>query len=239
MKIIRPKLATRAGVVTVAVVAVLTGASGAWAEATGGIPGADGVIHACYLQTNGAIRQMFVLDTTKSASCPAGFTGLNFNQTGPQGPVGPVGPMGPQGPKGNTGATGPQGATGATGLQGPEGPQGPQGPAGAGGHAYIATGGDASVSVPAGSYVVNAAASVETSDGDYQYVTCRLQLNGTNVAGTLTSETLSPNNDPEEVPVQGAVTVGASGGTISLSCAAYKLGFYDAHLTAISVSAIN
>ncbi len=56
------------------------------------IPGPDGVIHGCYSNKNGALR---VIDS--SASCKAGETALNFNQTGPQGATGPQGVQGEPG----------------------------------------------------------------------------------------------------------------------------------------------
>jgi hypothetical protein len=49
---------------------------------------------------------------------------------GPTGPMGPPGPMGPTGSQGVQGVTGPQGALGPSGVPGPAGSQGEQGPAG-------------------------------------------------------------------------------------------------------------
>lgn len=66
------------------VAAILAGILGVSAVAYASIPGPDGVIHGCRRNTDGSIR---VIDST--ATCPNGWTALNWNQTGPQGPVGP------------------------------------------------------------------------------------------------------------------------------------------------------
>jgi len=47
------------------------------------IPGPDGVIHACRKNTDGTLRAI-----DSAATCPSGWTALNWNQTGPQGPAG-------------------------------------------------------------------------------------------------------------------------------------------------------
>lgn len=120
----------------------------------GGIPGPNGVIRACYKESNGDVRLV-----ENSNECRNNENFIRWNQTGqdgPQGPAGPAGPAGPQGnqgarglqgipgpqgqtgsqgPQGQNGAQGPQGQTGTQGPQGQTGPQGPQGPAGIGGGA--------------------------------------------------------------------------------------------------------
>jgi hypothetical protein len=53
------------------------------------IPGPDGVIHGCYKNNNPAQGALLAIDS--AASCPSGYTALNWNQTGPQGPTGPPG----------------------------------------------------------------------------------------------------------------------------------------------------
>jgi hypothetical protein len=84
----------------------------------------SGVIHGCY-DSGGNVKVINV-----SATCPKGYTSLNWSQTGPQGATGPQGPQGPQGATGAQGPAGPAGATGAKGDTGPQGPVGPEGPAG-------------------------------------------------------------------------------------------------------------
>jgi hypothetical protein len=81
------------------------------------IPSADGVIHACYVPSSGAIRVV----NADAGRCNASETALDWNQQGPKGDKGDTGPAGPAGPTGATGATGPTGATGATGPAGPAG----------------------------------------------------------------------------------------------------------------------
>ncbi len=56
------------------------------------IPGSDGVIHACYKNSNPAQGALIAIDS--AASCPSGYTALNWNQIGPQGPTGPQGAPG-------------------------------------------------------------------------------------------------------------------------------------------------
>jgi hypothetical protein len=92
--------------VVVLVVALLLAIGGiAWAS----IPGPDGVIHGCYKTSNPAQGALIAIDS--AASCPSGYTALNWSQTGPQGPAGPTGAAGPAGP------AGPAGADGVSGLQ--------------------------------------------------------------------------------------------------------------------------
>jgi hypothetical protein len=74
----------------VAVLALLLVGSAAIAWAS--IPGPDGVIHGCYKNNNPAQGAIIVVDHT--ASCPSGYTALNWNQTGPQGPAGDDGVSG-------------------------------------------------------------------------------------------------------------------------------------------------
>jgi hypothetical protein len=62
---------------------------GVGAVAYASIPGPDGVIHACYKNNNPAQGALIAIDS--AASCPSGYTSLNWNQTGPQGPQGPGG----------------------------------------------------------------------------------------------------------------------------------------------------
>jgi hypothetical protein len=75
----------RIWIVLAAVAVVLVSGGIAWAS----IPGPDGVIHGCYKTNNPAQGSVIVIDS--AASCPSGFTALNWNQTGPAGPQGPPG----------------------------------------------------------------------------------------------------------------------------------------------------
>jgi hypothetical protein len=71
----------RIALATAVIAAVGLGAAGvAWAS----IPGSDGVIHGCY--KNSGDNRVIVVDS--EASCPSGYTALDWNQAGPSGPPG-------------------------------------------------------------------------------------------------------------------------------------------------------
>src|SRR6266540_988382 len=72
------------------------------AVAYASIPGPDGVIHGCYKTSNPAQGALIAIDS--GASCPSGYTALNWNQTGPQGPAGSTGSQGPARPSGMSSA---------------------------------------------------------------------------------------------------------------------------------------
>lgn len=96
---------SRLAVAAASSAATLALASGA-AWAVVGIPGSDGVIHACYKTDNGQLRVL-----PAGNSCEPSESQLAWSQIGPQGP------KGDPGPKGETGSPGPQGPPGTvTGL---------------------------------------------------------------------------------------------------------------------------
>lgn len=102
----------------------------AGSAALASIPAANGVINACFNDTNGNVR---IVDDP--SSCREHEVAISWNQQGapgPPGPQGPPGPAGPQGPVGADGAPGAQGPAGPPGPAGAAGPPGPAGPAGAG-----------------------------------------------------------------------------------------------------------
>jgi hypothetical protein len=157
--------------------------------------------------------------------------------------IGPQGPAGPQGPQGPTGATGPAG---------PTGPTGPQGPAGANGvgHAWVVSGGAftpinnsqvtlASVTVPAGTYLIFAEASLYSSDTSTQDGNCKLTTPDGDVD---TYSTIFPgdfgNANQLATPLQGTALNVPDGTTVSVSCGTYN-GAGSAKLTVIAVGAIN
>jgi hypothetical protein len=90
------KRSMRFWIVSAAAAAVFAGA----AYAT--IPGSDGVIHACYAKSGGALR---VIDASVT-NCKAGETSLNWDQQGQPGPKGDPGEPGPPGPQGEQGEPG-------------------------------------------------------------------------------------------------------------------------------------
>jgi hypothetical protein len=150
--------------------------------------------------------------------------------------------IGPQGP------AGPQGPTGATGPAGPSGPTGPQGPAGANGvgHAYVDSKLEvaldnsfpvvASVTVPAGSYLIFGKAWLWNSDGSDQDGICKLST------GDETEARLGAGGNAgwlQSMSLQDTALSVPDGTTITMTCATFN-GFADnPKLTVIAVDAIN
>jgi hypothetical protein len=129
------KMRSKLGLVVAIATVALVGGTIAWAA----VPDGNGVIHACYNNSNGKLR---VMDATnpKLPTCLASKeTALNWSQQGPKGDTGAAGAQGPKGDTGAAGAQGPKGDTGAAGAQGPKGDtgaagaQGPKGDTGAAG----------------------------------------------------------------------------------------------------------
>jgi len=152
--------------------------------------------------------------------------------------IGPQGPMGLQGPTGTTGATGPAG---------PAGPTGPQGPAGANGvgHAYVDSNDSAvtldnsfpvvaSVTVPAGSYLIFGKSFVFNGDSSDQDVTCKLST-----GDLVTTRLLAAPNGQASVSLQDTAVSVPDATTITMSCATFNGGAEYSKLTAIAVNAIN
>jgi hypothetical protein len=79
-------------------IAVLAAAAASVAVAAGGIPGPDGVIHACRKVEGGALRAV-----RAGTGCRTGERALRWKVRGVAGPEGPVGPQGPPGPQGEPG----------------------------------------------------------------------------------------------------------------------------------------
>ncbi len=150
--------------------------------------------------------------------------------------------IGPQGP------AGPQGPTGATGPQGPTGPTGPQGPAGANGvgHAYVSNSDNltldnsfpvvASVTVPAGSYLIFGKAELLNGDGSDQDASCKLSTGDTTTVRLGAAVSTGCN---ESVSVQDTAVNVPDGTTITMNCATYNGRAGTAKLTVIGVNAIN
>jgi hypothetical protein len=154
--------------------------------------------------------------------------------------IGPQGPAGPQGPTGATGATGPAG---------PTGPTGPQGPAGANGvgHAWVGSNDSlvildnsyptvASVTVPAGNYLIFGKTWLQNNDDSDQYGVCKLST------GDQTWVRLAGENGggwTQSVSVQDTALSVPDGTTITMTCATYKGAAESTKLTAIAVDAIN
>src|ERR1035438_584896 len=149
--------------------------------------------------------------------------------------------IGPQGPQG---IPGPQGPTGAVGPQGPTGPTGPAGATGVS-HGYVSVSNSdsfvaldnsfqtvASVTVPAGSYLLFGKTWLQNTDGSDQDGICnlstgdhtRVRLGGYNSAGYFQS-----------VVVQDMAVNVPDGTTISMTCATYNGGAENSKITAIPV----
>ena len=126
------------------------------------------IFYGCYVPTTGTVYRIKTTDKRETCVAP-NHVEFFWNQVGPQGPQGPAGPAGP------TGATGAPGATGATG---------PAGAAGTG-TAFVSSGGSggqtvttpidlASLTLPAGKYLITATVHIGTIDEDEQIFTCTL-----------------------------------------------------------------
>jgi len=61
-------------------------------SAATGIPGPDGVFHACANNVSGDLRLV-----PEGKQCTPGWSSVSWSQTGPSGPPGPQGPQGPAG----------------------------------------------------------------------------------------------------------------------------------------------
>lgn len=154
--------------------------------------------------------------------------------------------IGPQGPQGIQGIQGPQGPTGATGSQGPTGPTGPAGASGVG-HAYTASTPGivnldnsfptvASVTVPAGNYLIFGKTWLQNVDGDSQDGICKLST------GDVTLVSLNGTTDgafAQSVSVQDAAIGVPDNTTISMTCATYNGAAENTKLTVIAVDAVN
>jgi hypothetical protein len=108
------RTATTVGVLSVAAVLVLAGASVAYSQTD------SDAINGCVEKTTGALR---VLSDTSPKVCSSNETMLTWNQQGPVGPTGPKGDQGPQGVPGPKGDQGPQGIPGPQGVPGLSGLQ--------------------------------------------------------------------------------------------------------------------
>ena len=149
---------------------------------------------------------------------------------GPQGPAGPQGPQGPTGPAGPSGPTGPQGPAGANGV----------------GHAWTASGTQsisnsqvtiASVTVPAGSYLIFAEGDVSNLDPGFsdQDANCTL----TTPDGDIDSfDDRVAAGASQKAPLQGTALNVSDTTMFSVSCGTFS-GSASAKLTAIAVNAIN
>jgi hypothetical protein len=169
---------------------------------------------------------------------PKGATGA----TGPQGPRGFAGAPGAQGPQGPQGPTGPQGVPGEVGNPGPEGPRGPIGPS----DGYSAPISDDTFSdesvvlarlvLPAGTYLVDAAAyvSLDVSGGPFNTVSCGLESAGDSFAAVTAFGTTT-------FPVATSVEIFEPEGDVTFVCSKGEPGSVRASgvLTAVKVGTLH
>jgi hypothetical protein len=143
------------------------------------IPDSNGTIHACYQKNSGNLR---VVDS--SHDCRPSERALSWNQRGPQGATGAAGPAGPTGATGPRGATGLPGATGASTVYEDHVVE-LQSIAGG---VYVA-----SITVPAGRYLVSAKTSAEDASGIRNFVQCGLDGAPFEPVNEAARATLPPN----------------------------------------------
>lgn len=220
--------------------------------------GAGQRIVSCVTTTTGELRIINADDT-----CARGEQRLAWNQRGIPGPRGETGPRGEAGPRGETGPQGPTGVQGATGPQGPSGPQGPTGPQGLPGtvgnpgpegpegpigpsDGYSVPLSDdtftdepvvlARLIVPAGTYLVDAAAyvSLETTGGPFDTVSCGLGGPGSAFASVSAFGQVT-------FPLASSVEIAEPEGEIRLECVKGQAGSVRATgtLTAVKVGTLH
>lgn len=224
---------------------------GSVAIATGAIPGADGVIDGCYTKSTGALR---VIDTEGSipVTCKTSEAALSWNQKGPTGPAGPAGPPGPKGDpclSSDPSCVGPAGPQGETGPAGPQGEPGSVatsevffvndlsgsalGP-GSGGH-------QVSMTLPAGSYVIEARAKLDNfgNDSDGAGAFCAMAGGETgNSPPTLLDDRPSGSFDDRHLSqeiIELTTAINHSGGALEvLDCFSFDEGTHVSDITLLA-----
>jgi len=134
--------------------------------------------------------------------------------------VGPAGERGPQGLQGPRGETGPRGGTGAKGETGLRGPSDAYSTFNVGAPSNPRT---ASLTVPAGNYVVSGSMLAKLEGSNYAIVTCSIEPPAGGSGSGISEVTVPPPPPPSSVffvqaEVEAAITVGAGGGAITLTC---------------------
>ena len=205
-------------------------------------------VFSCVTVDTGDLRIVTADDT-----CTVGEERLVWNQRGlpgprgKQGPQGPQGAAGPQGPQGVPGLSGPQGAPGPQGLPGNvgnPGPTGPEGPRGPSDGFSVALSDDtfsespvvvARLMLPAGTYLVDAAAylSLEQSGGPFDTVSCGLDAPGENFASLTAFGQVT-------FPLAASVEIPEPGGEVTVECVKGQAGSARASgtLNAVQVGAL-
>ena len=205
-------------------------------------------IFSCVTVDTGELRIINADDT-----CATGEERLAWNQRGLPGPRGKQGPQGAQGAQGPQGPQGVPGATGAQGVPGPQGlpgnvgnpgPAGPQGPIGPSDGFSAALSDDtfsdapvvlATLSLPAGTYLVDAAAylSLEQSGGPFDTVSCGLDGPGEAFASLTAFGQVT-------FPLAASLEIPEPGGEVTVECVKGQAGAVRASgtLNAVKVGAL-
>jgi hypothetical protein len=184
----------------------------------------SGVIHACYQKVNGQLR---VIDTSQGGTCRPNENALSWNQTGPTGATGATGA------RGATGPTGPTGPTGATGPTGPSNAWYAEAlgalPAFAGTPTTIA-----SVTVPAGNYVVHGSGSIGVAtDGNlFRCTFTGFSDTSADVFGATSAAT------PQEPFALNNAFALPSGATLNLQCGSTNAATATGQIAAVRVATL-
>jgi len=190
--------------------------------------------YACVVHKTGAMKVV-----AKLTKCASGQYKISWNKLGPQGQPGTPGSPGTPGPPG---PPGPPGAPGQPGTPGAPGAPGAPGPAGVvngfatdQGTTPLSTSATtvASLSLPAGKYILNASATLEVLQGVGDEVQCHLADSSSAIASVQDQVT-----GLSSLSLTGASSVG---GTVSMKCSDSAGGAVidSANLTAIPVAALN
>ena len=258
----RSHLSRRTKVVAAAAGTIaLLGVAGAGATAWAGDSGTNHplAVHSFFwCRTNQGLMRQVSLGTY----CAAGEA--KFWLTGVAGPKGATGAQGPTGPQGVAGSPGAQGAPGQQGVPGPQGVPGAPGSDGAPGttgargpsDAYIASDATANfsdgvftdvatVTVPAGSYVVSFNAYLNSASAA---LVARCRVFPANASWTVQPQTLVslPNDSTVNASAggSGAITTAGASTALTLQCAvvspaATTAAINTATLTAIQVGTLH
>jgi hypothetical protein len=187
---VRYRLTRKRVVLLVGLVMLFT--AGGIAYAT--IPDASGVIHGCYVRSTGALK---VIDSGKGQACNSEQQALNWNQTGPSGLQGATGPSDVY----FTGGSATNSLPVAVGFPGQ----------------YTIV---ASLSVPAGTYLLDASPFVRNDDATTSaFARCIMFVNGQSAKAAVV--TLEPSQGGGQyfgnVALRTVRTL-SSGGTVSVGC---------------------
>jgi hypothetical protein len=187
------------------------------------IPGANGVINACYKPFSGALR---LIDAEAGATCIDKEKPLHWSVQGPKGDKGDPGPQGVPGPAGPTGATGPAGPPGQAGgiIAVTFAISPPNVPIGASGVPRLVMSKD----LPAGDWAivgyVNTHNVADLNDDQILDVSCELR-HGSVVIGSALDRRVIPEGETifRNLSLNGGAHL-PGGGTISLWCTAQDRG---------------